>query len=167
MGNLKQTYLILAILFLNSCQQPNEEYQKLTKYLEKNIENNEISEPHLYFFLPDDACSGLVGALTPYFNSMKEETSISLVLIGRSKRKLDIISRDLILKNQLKFDTSGKAYSYNLVKPLTPTIYIISSSGEIDVKEYPEINLQKIKEDVDHFLKTKKENSKKATADSV
>ena len=98
---------------------------------------------------------------------MKEETSISLVLIGRSKRKLDIISRDLILKNQLKFDTSGKAYSYNLVKPLTPTIYIISSSGEIDVKEYPEINLQKIKEDVDHFLKTKKENSKKATADSV
>lgn len=167
MGNLKQTYLILAILFLNSCQQPNEEYQKLTKYLEKNIENNEISEPHLYFFLPDDACSGLVGALTPYFNSMKEETSISLVLIGRSKRKLDIISRDLILKNQLKFDTSGKAYSYNLVKPLTPTIYIISSSGEIDVKEYPEINLQKIKEDVDHFLKTKKENSKKATADSI
>lgn len=167
MGNLKQTYLILAILFLNSCQQPNEEYQKLTKYLEKNIENNEISEPHLYFFLPDDACSGLVGALTPYFNSMKEETSISLVLIGRSKRKLDIISRDLILKNQLKFDTSGKAYSYNLVKPLTPTIYIISSSGEIDVKEYPEIDLQKIKEDVDHFLKTKKENSKKATANSV
>ena len=167
MGNLKQTYLILAILFLNSCQQPNEEYQKLTKYLEKNIENNEISEPHLYFFLPDDACSGLVGALTPYFNSMKEETSFSSVLIGRSKRKLDIISRDLILKNQLKFDTSGKAYSYNLVKPLTPTIYIISSSGEIDVKEYPVIDLQKIKEDVDHFLKTKKENSKKATANSV
>ncbi|WP_282018572.1 hypothetical protein [Salegentibacter mishustinae] len=167
MGNLKQTYLILAILFLNSCQQPNEEYQKLTKYLEKNIEAHEVSEPHLYFFLPDDACSGLVGALTPYFNSMKEETSISLVLIGRSKRKLDIISKDLILKNQLKFDTSGKAYSYNLVKPSTPTIYIISAPGEMEIKEYTKIDLQEIKEDVDHFLETENENSKKATGNSV
>ncbi|MDT0677324.1 hypothetical protein [Autumnicola musiva] len=167
MGNLKQTYLILAILFLNSCQQPNEGYQKLTKYLEKNIETHEVSESHLYFFLPDDACSGLVGALTPYFNSMKDEKRISLVLIGRSKRKLDIISKDFIAKNQLQFDTSGKAYNYNLVKPLTPTIYIISSSGEIEVKEYPEIDLQQMKEDVDHFLKTEKENSKKATANSV
>lgn len=167
MINSKSIFLILAVLFLVSCQPSKEDNQQLNKYLEEQIESREDSASHLYFFLPDDACAGLVEALTPYFNSMKNEKRISLVLIGRSKRKLDIISKDLIAKNRLKFDTSGKAYDYNLVKPLTPTIYIVSGSGEVEVKEYPEIDLREIKEDVDHFLKTEKENSEKATANSV
>jgi hypothetical protein len=138
-------------LFLSSsCQENKDKNEAFYSYIQQEFEEKKMLDRHLFFLLPDDACFGLVDTLIPYFNSL-DANNFTIVLIGRSKKKLDVVSSGFKNREQIIYDTKGKAYDVNLIKPLTPTIYI-KDANKIIKKEYPNIDLEKISNEINSFI---------------
>lgn len=148
---LKPVIVLLILISFTSCKENEKGYELFNQYLSEKLESNDTSDQQLYLFIADDSCPGLIQSLEPYINSLKEERGVNIVIIGRSKKKLDYISKGFENRTQITYDTDGKAYDYNLLKPSIPTLYIKHSNDEVQIIEYD--SLQKMKDDIDGLLK--------------
>ena len=154
---MKPTFKIVIFNFfllisMTSCQSKDESLIVLEKYLNEDLNIEDIEIPHLYFFLPADSCSGVVSGLIPYFNSLENEDNYTIILIGRSKRRLDFLAEGFENREQIQYDIDGRAFKRNIVNPSTPRIYKVLPDDKIEVVEYPGLNITSIQENINSFL---------------
>lgn len=154
MKSVIRIFLLLCFPVISiSCESKDESILKLERYLSEDLKIQEVKAPHLYFFLPADSCSGIIAELTPYFNSNDEVGKFTIILIGRSKRRLDILSKNLKNREQIAYDINGIAFEESIVNPSTPRIFKLLPDEKLQIIEYPGFNVESIKRDINSFLK--------------
>ena len=158
-------FILLVINVLTGCEgkkksldnedlktESTEEVYTFSDYIEeKSNDEVDFSKDNIFLVLPDDACTGLVEALTPYINTIPSDKPFYTVLVGRSQKKLWHLAQKFDKREMIILDFQGEAYQKGIIKAMTPALYF-NSSNEEQIIDYSEINLQKMVRDIDSLL---------------
>jgi hypothetical protein len=144
--------LILILTFVAGCKKQEDRHQAFNQYVNEKFGTDETPNSQLYFFLPDDACPGLIQTLKPYINTLKAEKDFKIIMIARSEKKLDYVSEGFENRKQITYDTDGKAYDYNILSSGKPTLYVKHPNNEIQVATYTDFDTRKMQKDINGFL---------------